>query len=92
MLFDLDPDNPSESAIYTKAQQIKAYEASKTRVGESLLAANREKTNFGVRQEYRITLLLFRRLSLNLDVTVHNLWWSAPAEPEGSPAVGLSSA
>ncbi|KAL2039011.1 hypothetical protein N7G274_008060 [Stereocaulon virgatum] len=71
---NLDQDKPSTFAVYTKTQQIKAYEASKTRVAQALLAANREKMNFGVRQEYRITLARFRELVLDLDVWTHGLW------------------
>ena len=89
---NLDEDKPSKFAVYTKAQQIKAYEASKTRVAQALLAANREKMNFGVRQEYRITLAQFRQLVLDLDVWTHGLWElpSTPGEENAAASLATS--
>ena len=66
-----DPDAPNELGARTKAAQIAVYEHAKGRIAGVL---SQDRRNFGVRQEYRCTLRLFSRLTLDLDPVVHNLW------------------
>ena len=91
----IDPEGDQSEIAIERGRIVRAYEFAKERIATALASCVRVH-HFGVRQEYRMTLVTFSQMEFDDDDTMpstpNSLWSLAPpTRPSDRPSPGLGS-